>query len=507
MALRKRTSRIKAKKFEPKVFDHNNSNYITFSGIDTVRAKLFDRAGNLIKNLGKYKFAAFSPDNNYIATLSNDKKASLLTSHGRIIKRFDDKERVYDISFSDDSQQLFLTKKRRLGNTFYIEKSSLSGELLSDMQHQSTLISAHFSKNNEYILTSNKGHIVTLWKVENGKTSKIKDIEHHPIKDLNEEDKRWFNTTHSKFSPNNECFFTWQNQTNFKGTSSSFERKRYPSEIKIWNIQGELIGEIPQEKQIISVDISPDGELIAVCATGKNVSLYNSKGEYQFSIGQIITYNTTMFIPEEGKIIVGGLNSTEIYNTKGVALAQKLTLCPFDYPKKSKDNQSYIIYSNVTGLARLMSMDLEVIHEFREITKITSLNLSPTEAHILLSTMGRERGQAKIFDYDGKELLVIQESERIATAIYSPDGQSILITRMDGIANLYDIEGNRIAQLDKHQGNIYASSFSNDGKYILTASEDGTAKLWPTPQTIHDWLETNPLKPIDEGKLSEYGII
>jgi WD40 repeat protein len=43
--------------------------------------------------------------------------------------------------------------------------------------------------------------------------------------------------------------------------------------------------------------------------------------------------------------------------------------------------------------------------------------------------------------------------------------------------------------LNEHIGTINKAIFSSDGKRILTASADGTAKLWYTPEAIIDWLK------------------
>jgi WD40 repeat protein len=55
---------------------------------------------------------------------------------------------------------------------------------------------------------------------------------------------------------------------------------------------------------------------------------------------------------------------------------------------------------------------------------------------------------------------------------------------------LWNLEGQLLADLNKHKDIVKSAVFSPDGRRILTASGDGTAKLWLTPVGIYEWLKT-----------------
>jgi WD40 repeat protein len=40
-------------------------------------------------------------------------------------------------------------------------------------------------------------------------------------------------------------------------------------------------------------------------------------------------------------------------------------------------------------------------------------------------------------------------------------------------------DGKPIAELTGHSGQVYSAAFSPDGKQVVTASFDGTARVWP----------------------------
>ncbi|MEH1844713.1 MAG: ribosome assembly protein 4, partial [Nostoc sp.] len=66
----------------------------------------------------------------------------------------------------------------------------------------------------------------------------------------------------------------------------------------------------------------------------------------------------------------------------------------------------------------------------------------------------------------------------VYSASFSPDGKRILTASDDKTARVWDISGKQIAELKGHTGRVNSASFSPDGKRILTASDDKTARVW-----------------------------
>ncbi len=65
----------------------------------------------------------------------------------------------------------------------------------------------------------------------------------------------------------------------------------------------------------------------------------------------------------------------------------------------------------------------------------------------------------------------------IYSGVFSPDGRRILTASEDGTAKLWAVKGDFTKDL-KHGARVFSAVFSPDGSKILTASWDKTAKMW-----------------------------
>ena len=66
----------------------------------------------------------------------------------------------------------------------------------------------------------------------------------------------------------------------------------------------------------------------------------------------------------------------------------------------------------------------------------------------------------------------------VKSASFSPDGKRIVTASDDKTARVWDISGKLLAELKGHTGEVWSPSFSPDGQRIVTVSEDKTARVW-----------------------------
>ncbi len=67
----------------------------------------------------------------------------------------------------------------------------------------------------------------------------------------------------------------------------------------------------------------------------------------------------------------------------------------------------------------------------------------------------------------------------VNSAVFSPNGRLILTAGKDGTARLWETaSGRMLRRFEGHNGAVTSAIFSSDGKFVLTASDDRTARLW-----------------------------
>jgi WD40 repeat protein len=108
-----------------------------------------------------------------------------------------------------------------------------------------------------------------------------------------------------------------------------------------------------------------------------------------------------------------------------------------------------------------------------------SAALSPHGAPIAIATRFKGRGVLRHWGADGQPAPVsLDLPGPIRAFAFSPDGERLLVASGSS-ARLYDVETGRATDSSLvHDGEITDASFSPDGRSVLTAGVEGTAKLW-----------------------------
>lgn len=91
--------------------------------------------------------------------------------------------------------------------------------------------------------------------------------------------------------------------------------------------------------------------------------------------------------------------------------------------------------------------------------------------------------------------LALRQEAKINAAAFSPDGRRILTASADKTARLWDARtGAPVGEPMRHEDEVVAAAFSPDGARIATASKDRTARLW----------DAATLKPVGEPMRHEH---
>jgi WD40 repeat protein len=66
----------------------------------------------------------------------------------------------------------------------------------------------------------------------------------------------------------------------------------------------------------------------------------------------------------------------------------------------------------------------------------------------------------------------------VLDAQFSPDGQRVVTASADGTARVWDAAAGTVLAVLSHDREVYAAEFSRDGKHVVTASADGRGRVF-----------------------------
>ena len=87
----------------------------------------------------------------------------------------------------------------------------------------------------------------------------------------------------------------------------------------------------------------------------------------------------------------------------------------------------------------------------------------------------------EVEDYAPAEEEAPEEGFRVVSAVFSPDGERVVTASEDGKARIWRVDDwsvSRPVVLTGHTAALYMAAFSPDGTRVVTASEDETARVW-----------------------------
>jgi WD40 repeat protein len=322
--------------------------------------------------------------------------------------------------------------------------------------HQAPVLRIAIAENagQPLLLASTQSDIARLWDVHTGQL--LAEVQHELLEGA-------FNTTFARFSPDGTYFVTWSDMTAEDGYPKMIVQagKAY---VHRWDLQGKLLNSLEHPGMLMDVIISPDSSQILTFPAYSGYKIWTKEGKEirhhqhdAYPLSATFISDRQDFLTSRG---IGARSVGELWDLRGNL---QRTFDGRTYP--STPITDPFNPHNLTQPSEAMcyvaypafSPDGRFFLSF-------NLGFSP-----FISVWNFERGEV---------LYVFSHWEKVFSAVFSPvDNELILSASADGTAKLWSLEG-KLLQSFGHDGPVYSARFSPDGQYVLTASADGTAKLW-----------------------------
>ncbi|MEH2115319.1 nSTAND1 domain-containing NTPase [Nostoc sp.] len=439
------------------VFSPNNQ--ILASASDDKTIKLWNvKTGEVLHTLtehnAKVNSVVFSPNEQILASASDDKTVKLWNiKTGKVIHTFTEHNaKVNSVVFSRDGQTLASVsddKTIKLWNVKNYKKiHTLSG-------HEKAVTSVVFSRDGQNLATTSDDNTVKLWNVKTGGVIHTLKGEQYKFKSV-------------VFSPDSQTMATASDDKT----------------VKLWNVKtGEVTHTFKEHQNKVNMVVfSRDGQTLASASDDNTARLWNVKNRkektrfyrHQDNVNSVVFSDNGKLVAStsnDNAVKIWDLNGKELLTFQGGEF--KFNSAVFSHDSKilatASDDKTIRIWDLQGNKLQTFQVDNQVF---------TSIVFNPKNSKILASASDDKT--AKTWDLKGKVKRIFKGHKGSVTSIiFSPDGKTIATASDDKTAKLWNVEDGKERQISiKHNGKITSIVFSLDGKTIATASDDKTAKLW-----------------------------
>jgi WD40 repeat protein/tRNA A-37 threonylcarbamoyl transferase component Bud32 len=363
--------------------------------------------------------AAFSGDGKTVATGCQDGSARLWDVAGGKARNFHVRHLrpVNAVALSRDGQFVLTGSDDNSARLWSVATQALIG---SPLLHARPVENVAFSPDGSRLLTAGRDQSIRLWAIV-------------PLESIRLEDPGQFWVRNLAFSADGKTLLTAGHESGRSGA------------VRVWDVAtGKLLGTpLVHKGMVIATAFSPDHSTVATAGMDGSVRLANAvTGQAGYVLPHSQPVNVVVFSPKGDLVLTGSENgAAQLWETQ--------TGKPIGKPLEHRRGVMTAAFSPTGDAFFTGSND-------------GSLRLWRTKDQVPLFSFPHP-AQAKVF-----------------AAAFSRDGKMIVIGTEKEARLLDATKGIILDPPLTHDGTVWSVAFSHDDRLVLTASEDGTARLWET---------------------------
>jgi len=394
------------------------------------------------------RVASFSPDGRQVITGSTDKTARLWNAEtGQQSAVLEHDGVVRSAAFSSDGRRVVTASDDKTARIWDVQTGKQIAALTG---HTARVRDAAFSPNGRYVLTSSDDKTARLWDSKTGEPVHILEGHTQSVRGV-------------AFSPDGE-----------RAVTTSLDHSAGVCSVETGK-QSVILG---HGDVVTSAAFSPDGQRIVTASDDNTVPIWDAQmGE------RIVTLSgrTAVYSPDGRSIVTSDGDTARIWNADNGKLAMvlrghrsRVTGAVF-----SPDGRSVLTASD-DKTARLWSAGTETNTQMAVLVAHTG-----SAGRAVFSPDGRRALTAS--DDNSVRLWDAEAGRQIATftragsgmAAFSPDGRLVAIPDNNTVVVRDANTGEREDRIFQgHSAAVQSVAFSADGRRIVTASDDRTARVW-----------------------------
>jgi WD40 repeat protein len=441
-------------------------------------------SGELLASLqgdGTIWRAIFSPDGQRVLTASlehtarvwNPTTGKLLFTTMRIQNGYptwSGYDPVQHAVFSPDGKFILTAGD---GNTARVW-NAVNGDLLATLQDDtSDITDAVFSPNGDRILTVDSAGKSQMWSVNSPQLLAVLHVDTAVVET-------------ATFSPDGQRIVTASRD----GTT------------RVWSSEkSQILATLKGHADVVaSAAFSPDGRRIATASLDRTARVWNASNGRLLTIvqGHGGAVRSAVFSPDGNDIVTASDDGTaRVWNAASGQLMTTLqghggvvwnAVFSSDGQRifTTGDDQTARVWNNKTNqlisTLRLPGGDGKVYNavfsaDRERILTLIEGPIANFSAEVLNLANGQQLARIEFPNVPPDPVLALPD--RVNSAMFSPDGQSIVSTSDDRMARVWSATtGELLATLEGHTSDVLSAAFSPDGRSIVTASEDGTVRVF-----------------------------
>ncbi|NET45442.1 WD40 repeat domain-containing protein [Okeania sp. SIO2B3] len=271
--------------------------------------------------------------------------------------------------------------------------------------------------------------------------------------------------------------------------------------VKIWYLDGTLLTNITGHKGSVNyVDFSPNGQLVASASNDKTIKVWHNNGTLITTLkghqGRVLSVK---FSPDGQYLISGGDDSTlRIWSINGQLLRTldshknwvfDVSFSPPILTAQREKNELLIASASWDKTVKIWNLKGKLLTTLEGHTDQVDSVVFSRDGKLIIT--GSADNTIKIWQPDGTLIRTIEtvpnlenlsQKEKDANIVYSvslsPDGKIIASASKNGKIQLWNLQGELLETLIGHTNSVNSVSFTPNGKVLVSASGDSTVRLW-----------------------------